>query len=168
MDEFVVDTNVPILAKGGSHMSSECELACAGFIELFLRGRQVLVIDDNFELISEYMRQISYSGPLNFANRFLKWILSNQNKPHRVKQVRVSSDNSRCDGFTLKALTDISFDPSDVKFVAVALANDCAAPIAQAADSKWIGWEETLNELGLQVMFLCKKELAEIYDKKMR
>ncbi len=167
MDEFVVDTNVPLVAKGGSHMTPNCELVCANFIELFLRGRQILVIDDSYELIGEYIQNISSKGTSNYANRFLKWLLVNQGNPHRVKQVSINVNINRFNEVANRTLADISFDRSDQKFVVVALANQCIAPIAQAADSKWIGWEEVLQELGLQVMFLCKQELAEIYNKKM-
>ncbi len=167
MDEFVVDTNVPLIARGESHMSADCELSCAKFIELFLRGRQVLVIDDNYELINEYMNQIPISGPVNFANRFLKWLFENQGNPHRIKQVKINRFDSGTYTEIYEPLSHINIDPSDLKFIAVAIANFGKAPIAEASDSKWIGWEEELRELGIKVLFLCKRELAEIYHKKM-
>jgi hypothetical protein len=49
MLEFVVDTNVPLIARGISHMSLECEETCAQFIELFFKGKQCLVLDQNYE-----------------------------------------------------------------------------------------------------------------------
>lgn len=167
MDEFVMDTNVPLIARGESHMSADCEQACARFIELFLRGRQILVIDDNFELIGEYMNQIPLSGPINFANRFLKWLYENQGNSHRVKQVKINLCDFGSNEENFEGLFEIKIDPSDLKFIAVAIANFGKAPIAEASDSKWIGWEEALNELGIKVVFLCKRELAEIYQKKM-
>ncbi len=167
MDEFVVDTNVPLIARGKSHMSTDCELVCARFIELFLRGRRILVIDDDFELIGEYMDQISTSGPANYDNRFLKWLFENQGNPHRVKQLKINLPDSGSNEENLTGLLNINIDPSDLKFIAVAIANFGRAPIAEASDSKWIGWEEALNELGIKVLFLCKQELAEVYKKKM-
>ncbi|MBE0640041.1 MAG: hypothetical protein IH598_16110 [Bacteroidales bacterium] len=167
MDEFVVDTNVPLIARGESHMSTDCELACARFIENFLRGRQILVIDDDFELIGEYMNQIPLSGPVNFANRFLKWLFENQGNSHRVKQVKINLYDSGSNEENLKGLLAINIDPSDLKFIAVAFANFGKAPIAEASDSKWIGWERALHDLGIKVDFLCKRELAEIFQKKM-
>ncbi len=167
MDEFVVDTNVPLIAQGGSHMSISCEEACALFIELFLRGRQVLVIDDNYELIGEYMDQISTSGPVNFANRFLKWLFENQSNPHRVKQVKINLYGGGSYEEIPENLTELNIDPSDFKFIAVAISNQGKASIAEASDSKWIGWEKALNDLGVRVVFLCKQELAKMYQKKM-
>lgn len=167
MDEFVVDTNVPLIARGESHMSIDCEQACARFIELFLRGRQILVIDDNFELIGEYMNQISMSGPINYANRFLKWLFENQGNPHRVKQVKIyHHEKKTCEDIQI-ILSDLKVDPSDLKFFALAISNMGKAPIAEASDSKWIGWEKALNDLGIRVVFLCKQELAEAYQRKM-
>ncbi len=168
MDEFVVDTNVPLIARGKSHMSADCELICAQFIEPFLRGRQILVIDDDFELIGEYMGQISTSGPANYDNRFLKWLFENQGNPNRVKQVKINHNITGSYAEIPASFTEFNIDPSDLKFIAVAIANFGKAPIAEASDSKWIGWEKELSDLGIKVVFLCKQELAETYRRKMR
>jgi hypothetical protein len=167
MDEFVMDTNVPLIARGNSHMSADCEQTCSRFIEHFLRGRQILVIDDDFEIIGEYMDQISTSGPVNYANRFLKWLFENQNNQHRVKQVKINLYGAGSYEEIPEKLTELNIDPSDLKFIAVAISNQSKAPIAEASDSKWIGWEDALRELGIKIVFLCKQELGEIYEKKM-
>jgi hypothetical protein len=62
----------------------------------------------------------------------------------------------------------LNFDWSDRKFIAVAIANDKIAPIIEAGDSKWIGWESALNNEGISVDFLCKKELWEKYNQKKK
>jgi hypothetical protein len=47
------------------------------------------------------------------------------------------------------------FDPSDRKFVAVALKSSCAPEIANAADSDWYIYGERLEKHGIRLKFLC-------------
>lgn len=51
------------------------------------------------------------------------------------------------------------FDPSDRKFVAVALAHPHRPAIANAVDSDWRNYESVLAEHGIKVEFLCPELL---------
>lgn len=107
------------------------------------------------------------SGPQDYGNRFLKWIYTNQANPDLVKQVHLHSidDNDYLE--FPESLRQIGFDRSDRKFVALAIANKCLAPILQAGDSKWIGWQAPLEVHGVNLILPCFEELKLIYDKKM-
>lgn len=167
MIEFVVDTNVPLIARGASHMSMECEENCTKFIELFLRGRQILVIDEDYFILDEYLREIEIAGPPDYANRFLKWLYTNQANPHRVKQVRINRIGVNEFEEIPAPLSSLGIDPSDLKFIATAIANGGKAQIAEASDSKWIGWENELNNNNVKIHFTCKRELNEIFKRKI-
>ena len=52
------------------------------------------------------------------------------------------------------------FDPSDRKFVAVALAADDAPPILNASDTDWWLARDALGAHGLTVKFLCPELMA--------
>jgi len=43
-----------------------------------------------------------------------------------------------------------------------------ALSILEAADSKWLGWEEPLAKKGIRVDFVCREELAIIREKKSK
>lgn len=56
---------------------------------------------------------------------------------------------------------------SDRKFVAVVNAHKKKPPIYQATDSKWWGWNDALEEVGIHVEFLCPDYIKSKYKKKM-
>jgi hypothetical protein len=167
MTEYIVDTNVPLVAQGtAAQMSSDCVLNCVNFLDKLFQGHFILVIDTGYYLIGEYQNQMDKGN--QYGNRFLKWVYTNQANPQKIKTV----DINQLDEFNFKevpqSLIDIGFDNSDRKILAVAMANKNQASIAQAADSKWIGWEDDLKKEGITVHFLCKEELKVIYQTKKK
>ena len=102
-----------------------------------------------------------------WVNKLFRWLVTNLSNPSRIKQVEIHESGS--DDFIEfpESLRTIGFYPSDRKFVATAVANDKTAPIVQASDSKWIGWEPVLNAEGIEVHFLCRNELETIFNHKI-
>lgn len=169
MMEYIIDTNVPLVAQGtAAQMSANCEKNSADFLEKLFQGQFNLVIDSDYHLIGEYEKQLPKGSQAQYGNRFLKWIYTNQANPLKIKTVQINQIDEYNFEEVPQSLIDIGFDNSDRKFVAVAIANKNQAPIAQAADSKWINWEETLNSEGISVNFLCKEELKIIYQTKKK
>ena len=66
-----------------------------------------------------------------------------------------------------KAL-EAAFDPADRKFVAASNAHPDKPPILEAADSKWLGWEDQLKKYGIKVEVLCRGELEAIRGRKTK
>lgn len=167
--EYIIDTNVPLVAQGtANHMTIDCSSKCAEFLEKLFVGKFKLVLDTEYHLIREYEIKMPKGSQSQYGNRFLKWIYNNQANPLKVKQVEIHQLDEYNFTEVPQRLVDIGFDNSDRKFVAVAIANNNQAPIAQAADSKWIGWEEALNNEGITVRFLCKEELEVIHQTKKK
>lgn len=168
MKEFIIDTNVPKVSVGHPRLSKTCSNACVDFLNKVMNNSYLLVIDDSYHILNEYMHNIDKSGAANHANRFLKWVLTNQRNTRRIKQIHINQDgNSKSFSEVPEELRDIGFDPSDHKFIAVAIANDYSAPIIQASDSKWIGWKPSLIACKIQVIFPCEDELTGIYKGKI-
>jgi hypothetical protein len=59
-----------------------------------------------------------------------------------------------------------NFDNSDRMFIAVANAHSAKPPILEATDSKWWGWNDALNAVGITVIFLCPYYVKTKYEEK--
>jgi hypothetical protein len=167
MSECIIDTNVALVANPPTHMSTKCSTACVEFIESVLSGEHLVVIDDNYLLIEEYEHFRNSKNPNTYSHRFLRWIYNYQADPKFIKQVKITRIGDSDFTEIPASLNKVGIDASDKKFIAVSIANKCKAPIYEAADSKWIGWEKSLSENGVKVVFLCKDELVEKYKTKM-
>ncbi len=169
MKEYIVDTNVPLVANGASDMGLDCMAACIQFIEGFNQNQNILIIDDRYLILGEYEHGLNPKGQPGIGDRFLRWALTNSTNTSRVKQVSITPEGPS--GYDFEefpaTLEDVLIDHSDKKFIALAKANQCKAPIAQASDSKWIGWINALKQEGIMVNFLCYQELEAIYQRKM-
>jgi len=167
MTECIIDTNVPLVADPSTHMSEQCSATCADFIESVLSGKYRMVIDDAYILLEEYEHYRNNKNPFTYPHLFLKWILNYQSDPKYIKQVKIHRDGEYSFSEIPESLQTIDIDSSDLKFIAVSIANGNIAPIYEASDSKWIGWEKALKQEGVAIKFLCKEELLETFQKKM-
>jgi len=165
----VIDTNVPVVANGQGGDFPGCVVACLRCLIEFRRSG-VLVLDDGWRIIREYMGNLRSSGQPGVGDAFLKWVLTNWANPTRCCLVAIAESGSgRKDFAEFPADPRLAeFDPDDRKFVAVARAHPQHPPILQALDSEWWHCRETLAENQVDVTFLCPAEIAEIDDGKRR
>ena len=71
----VIDTNVLLVANGlHADISPECVIECVNSL-LALQGEGVIVIDDGFRILGEYMHKTSLNPPSGVGDKFLKWLL---------------------------------------------------------------------------------------------
>jgi hypothetical protein len=162
--EYIVDTNVLLVANGQSDMSLPCVEHCVRFVQSFW-GQHVLVIDDQYLVLGEYLHKLRTKRG-GIGDKFLKLVLTRHSSVKRVSITR--SGNTDHDFVEYpETLSSVDIDLSDKKFIALSKANNSETPIAQASDSKWIGWAVALEAEGIKVEFLCKGELSEIFQKKM-
>ena len=161
----VVDTNVPKIAnlatnpKPLSDVPDSCIEECIKAVEQISRNGG-LVLDDNGEIFTEYINNLSLSGQSGVGDAFAKWVNDNQWNPQKVDRISISKTGENYDQFPCHV--DLQeFDKSDRKFVAVANAHPEKPPILQATDSGWWGWKDALNETGISVKFLCPDYVKE-------
>lgn len=151
---WVIDTNVLLVAdRRHPAVSDACVAAC---IERLIAIRQdgFVVLDDAWEIIGEYRHKTDADRGKTVAQVFLKWLLRNHGRwvtvhlePHPLRVY-----------LSFPADPDlVEFDPADRKFIAAAAL--AAAPVLEAADSKWLGWSPALLRHGIVVEFLCPEEL---------
>ena len=159
MKTHIVDTNVILVANGlHSKVDEECVLACRRKLTEIVEGGRVS-IDEHGLILTEYGSMTRPWAGKREGDVFLKWLLQNQGNPSRCDRVALTEHSTR--GFeSFPDHPDLEdFDKSDRKFVAVAAAHGHKPPIAQAADSKWLGWAPALLKSGITVEFLCPGDI---------
>lgn len=153
--EVVVDTNVPLVANGKAEQADlECEVACVRKL-IQIQSEQRTLLDDKMLIMGEYRRNLSQSGQPGVGDAFFKWLWENQaNEQHcRTVPLTVHADRGFVEFPDDARLS--SFDLSDRKFVAVALASGTDPQVLNASDTDWWHDRQTLAEHGLQIVFLC-------------
>ena len=156
MTDFVVDTNVAIAANGrNTHADEDCRLACIETLEAICRD-ETIVLDHANLIFDEYRENLSFAGAPGVGDAFFKHVFSHMYGGTRVRQVplTVSSDERR--GF--EELPSNDFDPSDRKFLAVAVVAN--ASILNATDSDWSEQETLMCDLGVTVRQLCPQHAS--------
>ena len=167
----VVDTNVPINANLASDPATipddlvACVQHCVEAIDHVMKTGG-FVIDSGDEIYHEYLRHLSLSGQKGIGNAFMKWVHDHRWSLPEADRVTISINGDSYDEFpSHEGLID--FDQSDRKFVAVANAHPAKPPILQSTDSKWWGWKEALQEVGIAVHFLCPEYVKTLYGEKI-
>jgi hypothetical protein len=159
----VVDSNVAYVA---SRLHDKADDACINECVKRLRDVQVaggLLIDDKGLILLEYTKKLGYSGQPGAGHAFVKWAHDHQAIPAKVRQVAITPRSDagwrRYDEFPDRS--DLStFDKSDQKFVAVALASGTNPPILNAVDSDWCNHRGVLESAGVTVELLCPQHAA--------
>ena len=156
MTTFVVDSNVAIVANGrGTHGDEQCQLACVEKLESVVQ-REVVAIDDARAILREYAKYLCTSGMLGTGDTFFKHVLNHLYRTDRVQMVLVTPSEDPARGF--EELPANTFDPSDRKFLAVAVA--ASAVVLNATDSDWDEHEALMDRLGVQVDQLCPQHAS--------
>ena len=109
------------------------------------------------EFSDEYMGKLSLSGQPGFGDAFLRWAWDNQANPERSEQVEIhfrGNDGEDYEEFPDDSALD-KFDPSDRKFVAVALGSKAIQKILNAVDRDWWNYRKELERHGVRIKFLC-------------
>ena len=151
MNVFVVDTNVAIAANGrNTHADVQCRLACVEKLQDVVEN-QVIAIDDQRAIVDEYLKHLNHSGEPGVGDTFFKHVLNNRHQGTRVRRVPVTPSSDERRGF--EELPPNSFDPSDRKFVAVAVAG--GAVVLNATDSDWDEHAALMSSLAVEVHQLC-------------
>ncbi len=159
---LVVDTNVAVVANGKSQQAcATCVLTCTEKLQQVMSGETKLVLDDDWRILDEYMRNLRSRGT-DVGDRFLQWILTNKNSQCEFVSITpVGGSESDFQEFPTDSALD-DFDPADRKFIAVSLAHSDKPPILQAVDSKWWNYRDVLHQNGVTVDFICEDDIRAI------
>ncbi len=151
MSKVVVDTNVAIVANGrNTHADIACQLACIKKLKI-ITHKGVVALDNHDLIFDEYRRRLNFSGEPGVGDIFFKHVFNHLYSDNRVKRVSISPSSDESRGFY--ELPRNSLDPSDRKFLAVAVAAN--ANIINATESDWCEQHNLLNRLSILVEQLC-------------
>ena len=156
MTAFVVDTNVAIVAnRRSTHADQRCQLACVEKLESVV-AQDVVAIDNGHAILAEYGTYLQPAGMPGTGDMFYKHVLNFLHRPNRVRMVALTPSEDLGRGF--EELPENAFDPSDRKFLAVAVVAN--AVVLNATDSDWAEHEELMDKLGVEVSQLCPQHAS--------
>ena len=156
MTAFVVDTNVAIAAnRRKTHADLQCQRSCVERLAAVVK-EETIAIDDAGLIFEEYARHLRRSGQPGVGDLFLKHVFDHQYQPARVRRVTLRHSTDARRGF--EELPENTFDPSDRKFLAVAVV--ARAVVLNATDSDWDEQTVLLNQLQVQVRQLCPQHAS--------
>ena len=151
MNTFVVDTNVAISANGReTHADEQCQLECVQTLRAMVAG-EMIAIDDGGSILDEYAKNLRWSGQPGTGDAFFKHVFNSQYDPTRIRRVPLTP--SEDDRRSFEELPPNTFDPSDRKFLAVAVVAN--GVVLNATDSDWNEHRALTDELGVEVRQLC-------------
>jgi len=162
MADLIVDTNVPVVANGKHDKASlNCIQACVTALACARDGR--VLIDNLGHILTEYRNNLAYRGQPGVGDAFFKWLWDNQANGARCLKVNITPIDAGWRRFVEFPDDDRlrGFDPSDQKFVAVALASTLNPPILNASDTDWLPVQHELREHGVAIEFLCPELMRE-------
>ena len=161
-NKYLLDTNVmytadkhPVAESGEREELSRCAEMSFQLIKNVIQTKEGLVLDDGWEILGEYAKNVDQWKPSGIARAFFIWLHNNRLKFPSEDRVHITpSENGYAEFPDLEEFTN--FDPSDKKFVAVAYAH-AANPkptIYVSDDSKWQWYSEGFSKAGIKIEFL--------------
>jgi len=153
MTDVIIDTNVAVIAND---QDPDVVESCIDVCKLFLISvmhDKIVLLDEEGEILSEYLGAISRDKPHGLGARFLFNLLQQQYNAERFCRTPLPKG---ANGEFLDFPNDqqlAGFDPSDRKFAA--LARNKNTPVTNATDSDWANFRTPLHANGIQVNFLC-------------
>ncbi len=156
---FLIDTNVAVTANRKSDAGPACQDAAAQRL-VQLQQHEILVLDDAFQILNEYDRNLHAAGQPGAGDAFYLWALRNRNNRRHCVQValELADDGSFAAFPTAPELA--AFDRDDRKFVAAARTHPARPPVVNATDTDWHHHRAALAHHGVTVEFLCPAEMT--------
>ncbi len=162
MEAYVVETNVAIVANNRVEQTPQADVRCVQacitklvecvkILKGGLEGR--LVLDARGEIEREYAAYLSFSGQPGVGDEFFFEVCQQAYGPH-CERVPITPQGDSYEEFPNDAVL-ASFDRSDRKFVAVALASAHHPVILNAVDSDYRDHQGALKAAGVCIKELC-------------
>lgn len=145
-----------MVANGSTpHASDQCKANCIAFLQ-DVRTSGTVLVDSGYQIFSEYLDNLSVVGQPGTGDAFIKWLWDNQGYEDILLRIDVppAPAPQLFQDFPLDPRLT-TFDASDRKFVAVAIASGLDPTVYNAVDSDWWKHGVALRECGVIVRNLC-------------
>lgn len=115
-----------------------------------------MLVDEAGLIFDEYLAYANaFTGQPGVGDRFAQWLWSVQADTVFARKVRITPNDER-EFAEFPDDPDLeTFDRSDRKFVAVAIASATCPPILNATDTDWSDHRDVLARYHVSVTFLC-------------
>ena len=154
--EIIVDTNVAVVAnnKEPTPERRACAVKCIARLR-HIQATCCLLLDDQNLILTEYQKELDFSGQPGTGDAFFKWLFENQARQKHCRKVHVRPHPER--GFEeFPEAPDLNtFDRDDRMFVAIAVASGTSPQVLNASDTDWWDHHHALQQHGVEVVFLC-------------
>lgn len=151
----VMDTNVAMVANGQTEQAGlQCRQNCIAALRR-IQEDKIILLDAGGLILDECRRYLHPSGQPGVGDAFFRWLWQNQGNYQHCRMVSITPHPRR--GFAEFPDDDTlaDFDPSDRKFVAVALASTERPSVLNASDTDWRQHRDALEKHGVAVCFIC-------------
>ncbi len=152
MSDIVVDTNVWVMVdrpidEVNTAEEKNCIQACANWLQRFIDSEDRLIVDSltTYKIIAEYRNNVKKGG---IAEGLLNQLTGRLF--HRLVEIQIEFDDH---GHAILPPWIAFHDPTDRKFIALAMQFNPYAPIYNATDTDWT--KEKLAERGFAIYELC-------------
>ncbi|MGV2437291.1 MAG UNVERIFIED_CONTAM: PIN domain-containing protein [Anaerolineae bacterium] len=162
---YILDTNVIVNAQGdrSPQTATACIEKCQYLLYRCLAGEFNLVLDvgqHGSDVLAEYQQQFHhYQG--GYGEVFIRWLLNQLGQPQIIEIPITKTDQHTYEEFPHEDARLRTFDPSDRKWIALAVAHfqyfDASAPIMQSADLKWKDYQIAFLAHHVDVQFMCEE-----------
>ena len=110
-------------------------------------------IDNRDEILKEYIRKVKPTAGQKVGDRFVIHVINHQYGENRVQRTVVTPIDDERRGYD--ELPENKFDPSDRKFLAVAVV--AKAVVLNATDSDWHEHKDLMDKVRVKVEQLCPR-----------
>jgi hypothetical protein len=152
-----IDTNVFAVAEGlHDGASDQCVAACIRIL-LQIDAGHPLVVDDLDLILSEYLGALRGSGTSGIASKLAEVLWRTRHGGERCDRVTITPIDDPDGSFAEVPELLRDFDLDDQKFIAVAVAANCA--VVAGIDGEWSTRQADFARSGVDVQYACLADL---------
>jgi hypothetical protein len=156
-NNYIIDTNILVAAnEDARHLNLSDTIKCQKFTASLFSGA-VVSIDDKQEIFREYFKYASRSGQPGIGDAFAKYLWDHQFDNSKCEIVKTEF-HEHCVYSILADKEDLlSFDRSDLKFIAVYFGSRNSPIICNACDGDWKEKKALLDKYNVKILEVLDK-----------
>jgi hypothetical protein len=139
-----------------------CIAACVQLARRIQAGEAILVVDDNDEILTEYLRNLGDRHVSDLGTKIARLLRQRKHDPTVCRLISISPSSEQPGSYDEVPDAIRDFDPDDQKFFAVANADPERPQIFAGLDEEWWCRRSDLAAAGLDIQFICSEQLMDL------